>query len=137
MKRTVMGISVIILGLILCITGISLCAVSEKNSQNELNEELRSMVKTQDNKVYSGTYLPYGKNGEAITLTDSEIIFSDGTKENYRLSVWENMPDTNEETGKITYSDYCFLKTSNKNFRYYPTTKEIYIDGTIYALDAI
>ena len=49
----------------------------------------------------------------------------------------KNMPDTNEETGEITYSDYCFLKTPNKNFRYYPGVREIDIDGMIYALSSI
>lgn len=137
MKRIAVGISVIILGVVLCITGISLCAVSERNSRAELDRELRSIAESQNNRIYSGTYIPCGENGEAITLTDDQIIFSDGSKENYRLSVWENMPDTNEKTGKITYSDYCFLKTSNKNFRYYPNTKEIYIDGIFYKYNAI
>ncbi len=137
MKKTVLGIAVMILGIAMCITGITLCAVSAQGNTASVDDDIRAIVNVQENKVYSGTYVACGSTGEKITITDSEIIFSDGSEENYRLSVWKNMPDTNEETGKITYSDYCFLKTSHDNFRYYPNTKEIDIDGTLYALDSI
>ena len=136
MKRTVLGVAVMILGIVMCITGIALCAVSAQGGAS-VNADIKAMVNIQENKVYSGTYTALCGNGEKITITDSEIIFSDGSEESYRLSVWKNMPDTNEETGEITYSDYCFLKTPNKNFRYYPGVREIDIDGMIYALSSI
>lgn len=134
MKRTVLGVAVIILGIVMCITGITLCAVSAQGGDASVNDDIKAIVNIQENKVYSGTYTALCGNGKTITITDSEIIFSDGSEESYRLSVWKNMPDTNEKTGEITYSDYCFLKTSHKNFRYYPDTREIDVDGMFYAL---
>ncbi len=136
MKRTILGIAVMILGAVMCIIGTTLCAVSAQGSDSDADKDIKAIVNVQENKVYSGIYVSL-KNGEKITINDSAIIFSDGSKEDYRLSVWKNMPDTNEETGKITYSDYCFLKTSRDNFRYYPNTKEIDINGTVYSLSSL
>lgn len=133
MKRTVLGIAVMILGMAMCITGIALCAVSAQGGEKSVNDDLKAMVNIQENKIYSGTYTAVN-GGEKIVITDNEILFADGSEKSYRLSVWKNMPDTNEETGKITYSDYCFLKTSDQNFRYYPDKKEIVVDGMFYAL---
>lgn len=137
MKRTILGIAVMILGAVMCIIGTTLCAVSAQTGDSAVDDDIKAIVNVQENKVYSGTYVSLKSGGEQITITDSAIIFSDGSEEDYRLSVWKNMPDTNEETGKITYSDYCFLKTSNDNFRYYPNTKEIDINGTIYSLSSL
>ncbi|MDE6579998.1 MAG: hypothetical protein K2K41_05645 [Ruminiclostridium sp.] len=137
MKRTILGIAVMILGAVMCIIGTTLCAVSAQGSDNGAEEDIKAIVNVQENKVYSGIYVSLKNGGEQITITDDAIIFSDGSEEDYRLSVWKNMPDTNEETGKITYSDYCFLKTSRDNFRYYPNTKEIDINGTVYSLSSL
>lgn len=137
MKRTVLGIAVMILGALMCVTGTVLCAVSAQSGDSSVDRDIKAIVNVQENKVYSGTYVSLKSDGGQITITDSAIIFSDGSEEDYRLSVWKNMPDTNEETGKITYSDYCFLKTSKNNFRYYPNTKEIDINGTVYSLSSL
>ncbi|MBD5080687.1 MAG: hypothetical protein HDT44_02860 [Ruminococcaceae bacterium] len=137
MKRTILGIAVMILGAVMCITGTTLCAVSAQTNDNSVEDDLKAIVNVQENKVYSGIYVSLNNGGEQVTITDDVIIFSDGSEEDYRLSVWKNMPDTNEETGKITYSDYCFLKTSRNNFRYYPNTKEIDINGIVYSLNSL
>ena len=137
MKRTILGIAVMILGAVMCIIGTTLCAVSAQTDDSSVDEDIKAIVNVQENKVYSGIYVSLKNGGEQITITDNAIIFSDGSEEDYRLSVWKNMPDTNEETGKITYSDYCFLKTSGNNFRYYPNTKEIDINGTVYSLNSL
>ncbi|MDE6725459.1 MAG: hypothetical protein K2J79_07630 [Ruminiclostridium sp.] len=137
MKRTILGIAVMILGAVMCIIGTTLCAVSAQGSDTKAEEDIKAIVNVQENKVYSGIYVSLKNGGEQITITDDAIIFSDGSEEDYRLSVWKNMPDTNEETGKITYSDYCFLKTSRDNFRYYPNTKEIDINGTVFSLSSL
>lgn len=137
MKRTILGIAVMILGAVMCIIGTTLCAVSAQTGDSSVDEDIKAIVNVQENKVYSGIYVSLKNGGEQITITDDAIIFSDGSEEDYRLSVWKNMPDTNEETGKITYSDYCFLKTSRNNFRYYPNTKEIDINGTVYSLNSL
>lgn len=133
MKRTILGIAIMFLGALMCIAGTTLFSLSARESMQGYSDKSEKPVAVpQENKVYCGTY-SYG-NSDNITITDSSIIFPDGTKEDYRLSVWKNMPDTDEKTGEITYSDYCFLKTSENSFRYYPLTKEIDIDGRLYKI---
>ncbi len=137
-KRTVVGVLIMAIGLAMCITAATLFAVSAQGASEESVSGSQSSIimKTNaDNKVYTGEYYMDGdKNADKITISDKNVTLPDGKVIDYTFSVWKNMTQTNEATGQITYYDYCFLKTSQENMRYFPTEKEIEIDGRVYKL---
>lgn len=137
-KRTVIGILIMAIGLVMCITAATLFAVS---AQGETGESMGSpqssvIVKTnEDNRVYTGEYYMDGDtSADKIIISDKSVTLSDGRVIDYTFSVWKNMTQTNEATGQITYYDYCFLKTSDENMRYFPSEKEIEVDGRVYKM---
>ena len=119
------------IGMALLIIGTTLFTVS---AQSGGAEEVYEAIE-QENCVYPGEYY---KNGDGVqdmvTITDGEIIFADGTAAGYVLTVWKNIPETDEESGRITYRDYCFLKSGDEKFSYDPLTKEVIIDGVAYRM---
>ena len=131
MKRTVFGIFLMAVGMALLITGTTLFTVSAQSG----GEEKAPEAVQQENRVYVGEYY---KNGDGtldkVTISDSEIIFGDGTAAGYFLNVWKNMPETDEESGRITYKDYCFLKLGEDKLSYDPLAKEVIIDGVVYRM---
>lgn len=137
-KRTVIGILIMAIGLAMCITAATLFAVSAQGASEESMSGPQSSIimKTNaENKVYTGEYYMDGdKNADKIIISDKKVTLSDGTAVDYTFSVWKNMTQTNEATGQITYYDYCFLKTSVENMRYFPTEKEVEIGGRVYKL---
>lgn len=131
MKRTVFGIFLMAVGMALLITGTTLFSVSAQGGEAD---EAFEAIK-QENRVYLGEYYKNGdKKLDKVTVSDGEITFADGTKAEYTLNVWKDMPETDEESGKITYKDYCFLKLGKKRLSYDPTEKEVVIDGTAYRM---
>lgn len=132
MKRTVLGIFIMALGMALLITGTTLFSVSAQGG-GDTDEAYESIE--QDNCVYLGEYYKNGdKKLDKVTVSDDEITFSDGTTAEYTLNVWKDMPETDEESGKITYKDYCFLKLGKERLSYDPMEREVVIDGTTYRM---
>lgn len=138
MKRTAIGILIMAIGMVMCITAATLFAVSAQDKPvNGIDSPDSSVVKktSADNKVFTGDYYMNGdKESLKITISDKNITLYDGTVIDYTFSVWKDMTQTNEATGQITYYDYCFLKTSDENMRYFPSEKEIEVDGRVYKL---
>ena len=131
MKRTVFGIFLMTVGMALLITGTTLFSVSAQSGEPQ---EPDGMIE-QDNRVYVGEYYKNGdKKLDKVTVSDSEITFSDGTTAEYTLNVWKDMPETDEESGKITYKDYCFLKLGDGKLSYDPLAKEVVIEGIAYRM---
>ncbi len=132
MKRNIFGVMLMIIGAVMCITATTLFAVSAQDSPGNAVTNDNSQ---QENKVYTGEYYLDGDSSATkITISDNDIILPDGTVMRYTLSVWKDMPITNEETGQITYYDYCFLKTSTEKLRYFPAEKEVEIEGRVYKM---
>lgn len=134
-KRTVIGIMVMAIGLVMCITAATLFAVSVQGESVDSPQSSVIMKTNEDNRVYTGEYFMDGdKSADKIVISDKNVTLSDGTVIDYTFSVWKNMTQTNEATGQITYYDYCFLKTTDENMRYFPSEKEIEVYGRVYKL---
>ena len=133
MKRTVFGIFIMAVGMALLITGTTLFSVSAQSGEPQEPD----VIIEQDNRVYTGEYYKNGdKKLDKVTVSDSEIIFADGTKAEYILNVWKDIPQTDEASGKITYKDYCFLKLDlgREKLSYDPLEKEVVIEGITYRM---
>lgn len=131
MKRTVFGIFIMAVGMALLITGTTLFSVSAQSGEPQEPD----VIIEQDNRVYAGEYYKNGdKKLDKVTVSDSEIIFADGTTAEYILNVWKDIPETDEESGKITYKDYCFLKLGEEKLSYDPLEKEVVINGISYKM---
>lgn len=132
MKRTVFGAFIIAMGMAMLITGTALFTVS---AQNGGDTDAEYGDTEQENRVYLGEYYKNGdKKLDKVTVSDSEITFADGTTAKYTLNVWKDMPETDEESGKITYKDYCFLKLGKEKLSYDPLEREVTIDGITYRM---
>lgn len=136
MKRTVFGVFLMAVGMALLITGTTLFTVSAQSGNNEEYEEYKEYEPIrQENCVYVGEYYKDGDiTLDKVTISDSEIILADGTAAEYTLSVWKNMPETDERSGRITYKDYCFLKLAEGKLSYDPLEKEVVIEGIAYRM---
>ena len=133
MKRTVFGIFLMAIGMAMLITGTTLFSVSAQSGEPQEPDGMTE----QDNRVYAGEYYKNGdKKLDKVTVSDSEITFADGTKAEYILNVWKDIPETDEESGKITYKDYCFLKLvlGSEKLSYDPLEKEVVIEGITYRM---
>ena len=133
MKRTVFGVFLMAVGMALLITGTTLFTVSARSGTDEEYKEYEATK--QENCVYAGEYYKDGDiTQDKVTISDSEIILADGTAAEYTLSVWKNMPETDEGSGRITYKDYCFLKLAEGKLSYDPLEKEVVIEGITYRM---
>lgn len=131
MKRTIFGVFLMAVGMTLLIVGTTLFTVSARSG----GEDMAFETVEQENRVYVGEYYRGGDNKlDKVTISDSEITFTDGTVAEYILSVWKDMPETDEESGKITYRDYCFLKLGADKLSYDPLEKEVIIEGISYKM---
>ena len=131
MKRTVFGIFIMAVGMALLITGTTLFTVSARDGEEPQAPE----AVEQENCVYVGEYYKNGDiTSDKVTVSDTDITFADGTVLEYSFSVWKDMPETDEGSGKITYRDYCFLKLTDGRLSYDPLAKEVTIDNTVYSL---
>lgn len=132
MKRTVFGIFLMAVGMAMLILGTTLFSVSAQGG-DEAEEAFEATE--QENRVYLGEYYKNGdKKLDKVTVSDGEITFADGTTAEYTLNVWKDIPETDEESGKITYKDYCFLKLGKEKLSYDPLEREVVIDGTTYRM---
>ena len=131
MKRTIFGVFLMSVGMALLIIGTTLFTVSaQSSSADEAFEAIK-----QENRVYVGEYYRGGDSTQdKVTISDSDITFTDGTVAEYILSVWKNIPETDEESGKITYKDYCFLKLGADKLSYDPLEREVIIEGIAYKM---
>ena len=131
MKRTIFGIFLMAVGMAMLIIGTTLFTVSAQSGGADAVYE----VTKQENRVYTGEYYKNGdETQDMVTISDGEITFADGTAAEYVLNIWKNIPETDEESGRITYKDYCFLKLGDEKLSYDPSTKEIIIDGIAYRM---
>ncbi len=136
MKRTVFGAMLMVFGALMLVTATTLFAVSAQgNDEYAASSAAVTETAKTESKVYAGNYYLNGDTEkDLITLTENEIIFSDGTAEKYAFTVWKDMPETDEASGYINYVDYCFLKIGNEKISYDPAAKEIIFDNVVYGM---
>lgn len=135
MKRTVLGVLLMIIGTTMFVTATTLFAVSAQESDAAESTSAAIEERVHDNTVYTGQYYLDGDTSkESITVSDTDLTFADGTVKDYTLSVWKDMPVTDEQSGKITYVDYCFLKMGKDKISYDPAEKEIVFGNMVYRL---
>ena len=131
MKRTIFGVFLMAVGMTLLIVGTTLFTVSARSG----GEDIAFETVEQENRVYVGEYYRGGDSGlDKVTISESEITFTDGTVAEYILNVWKNIPETDEASGKITYKDYCFLKLGADKLSYDPLEREVIIEGIAYKM---
>ena len=131
MKRTVFGIFIMAVGMALLITGTTLFTVSAQGGEEPQAPE----AVQQENCVYVGEYYKNGDiTSDKVIVSDTDITLADGTVLEYTFSVWKDMPETDEGSGKITYRDYCFLKLADEKLSYDPLEKEVTVDGNTYKM---
>ena len=136
MKRTVFGAMLMVFGALMFVTATTLFAVSAQgNDEYAASSAVVTETAKTESKVQAGNYYLNGDTEkDLITLTENEIIFSDGTAEKYAFTVWKDMPETDEASGYINYVDYCFLKIGNEKISYDPAAKEIIFDNVVYGM---
>ncbi len=136
MKRTVFGAMLMVFGALMFVTATTLFAVSAQgNDEYAASSAAVTETAKTESKVYAGNYYLNGDTEkDLITLTENEIIFSDGTAEKYVFTVWKDMPETDEASGYINYVDYCFLKIGNEKISSDPAAKEIIFDNVVYGM---
>lgn len=135
MKRTVLGVLLMIIGTTMFVTATTLFAVSAQEPDAAESTSAAIEERVHDNTVYTGEYYLDGDTSkESITVSDTALTFADGTVKDYTLSVWKDMPVTDEQSGKITYVDYCFLKMGKEKISYDPAAKEIVFGNMVYRL---
>lgn len=135
MKRTVFGVILMVIGALMFVTATALFAVSAQVNDAPVSDSAAVQQETVENKVYTGDYYLNGDvSKDCVSVSDSTLTFSDGTVEEYSLSVWKNMPETDEKSGFISYVDYCFLKIGADKVSYNPAEKEIDFNGLVYRL---
>ncbi len=136
MKRTVFGAMLMVFGALMFVAATTLFAVSAQgNDEYAASSAAVTETAKTESKVYAGNYYLNGDTEkDLITLTENEIIFSDGTSEKYAFTVWKDMPETDEASGYINYVDYCFLKIGNEKISYDPAAKEIIFDNVVYGM---
>lgn len=135
MKRTVFGIMLMVFGALMFVTATTLFAVSAQGNDEYVSTSAVTEAPKPENKVYEGNYYLDGDTEkDFIALTESEIVFSDGTSEKYLFTVWKDMPETDEASGYINYVDYCFLKIGKEKLSYDPAAKEIIFDNAVYRM---
>lgn len=137
MKKKIFGIVTSIIAVALVTGGTVLFAVSAQNERkNELIiTEVTEEADDVEEKIYSGNYYKNGDvDAEKIILSENEIVYSDGTKEECFLSVWKDMPETDEQSGEITYKNYCFVRVGKEKYSYDPALGELLVDGNVYKL---
>lgn len=136
MKRTIFGVMLMLFGAVMFVAATTLFAVSAQSSDEYFSGTAAvAEAEKAESKVYTGEYYLNGDTEkDCISLSDSSITFSDGTVRDYTLSVWKNMPETDEKSGRINYVDYCFLKIGSDKISYDPAAKEILFDGAVYAM---
>ncbi len=125
-----------VFGALMFVTATTLFAVSAQgNDEYAASSAAVTETAKTESKVYAGNYYLNGDTEkDLITLTENEIIFSDGTAEKYAFTVWKDMPETDEASGYINYVDYCFLKIGNEKISYDPAAKEIIFDNVVYGM---
>ena len=125
-----------VFGALMFVTATTLFAVSAQgNDEYAASSAVVTETAKTESKVYAGNYYLNGDTEkDLITLTENEIIFSDGTAEKYAFTVWKDMPETDEASGYINYVDYCFLKIGNEKISYDPAAKEIIFDNVVYGM---
>ena len=136
MKRTVFGVMLMVFGALMFVAATTLFAVSAQGNDEYVSSSaaVTEAAKT-ESKVYTGNYdLNGDTEKDLITLTENEIVYSDGTAEKYAFIVWKDMPETDEASGYINYVDYCFLKIGNEKISYDPAAKEIIFDNAVYGM---
>lgn len=125
MKRKVFGILIMIVGCAMIAVGTAFfaeAAVEEAPAgRNDASEE----------KVAEGDYV--SDTGAVISVCGGKIVI-DGVSEEYSLSVWRNLPVTDEDTGKITYVNYYYIRTSGAQYTYDPSGGIITAAQTAYKL---
>lgn len=137
MKSTIFGVMLMVLGAVMFIAASTLFAVSAHSNDDYVSDTaaLTQSREPVENKVYTGEYYLNGdEEKESISVSDSSLTFADGTVQDYTLSVWKNMPETDEQSGHITYVDYCFLKIGGEKISYDPAEKEIVLGDMVYRL---
>ena len=97
-----------IVGFVGVAIGISFISVAaDEQEVPVVSEEQTSELKT---GVY---YLNGDKSAEYIEIFDDEtLVLNGGERQSYKFKIWENMTETDEETGKITVKNLYFLGTN-------------------------
>lgn len=137
MKRTIFGVMLMIFGAVMFVAATTLFAVSAQSSDEYFSETaaVSEAEEKVESKVYAGEYYLNGdKEKDCVSLTEDSITFSDGTVKDYTLSVWKDMPETDEKSGYIKYVDYCFLKIGGDKVSYDPAAKAILFDDGVYRM---
>ena len=77
-------------------------------------EEIPAAVVQQETELKTGVYYLNGdeKGGYIEIFDDETFVLSGNERQSYKLKVWKNMTETDEETGRITVKDLYFLGTN-------------------------
>lgn len=117
-------------GILIMIVGCAMIAVSTALIAEATNGDSSAKSETSPQaSVSEGVYL--SADGAEIEISGEKILI-DGKAYTFSLSVWRNIPITDEKTGKITYENYYYIRTNNSQFTYEPSANTINAFGISY-----
>ena len=108
MKMRIFGVFLMIVGFVGVAIGISFISVAADE------QEVPAVSEEQTGELKTGVYYLNGdKSAEYIEIFDDEtLVLNCGERQSYKFKIWENMTETDEETGKITVKNLYFLGTN-------------------------
>lgn len=104
----IFGVFLMIVGFVGVAIGISFMSGADSE------EEIPAAVVQQETELKTGVYYLNGdeKGGYIEIFDDETFVLSGNERQSYKLKVWKNMTETDEETGRITVKDLYFLGTN-------------------------
>ena len=134
----IFGVFLMIVGFVGVAIGISFMSGADST------EEIPAAEIQQEAELKTGVYYLNGdESGAYIEIFDDEtFVLSGNERQAYKLKVWKNMTETDEETGRITVKDLYFLGTNlnggtsfSDNIRVRFENNSLEYDNNIYFLN--
>lgn len=131
MKQNIIGFTLIFIGLAMFCISTALVVAAGENEHGEVDT---SDVVDEESVSLVGTYYSEGDNAEDYVeiLDDNTIQKAGDEPQTYSLSIWRDIPITDEQTGKITLTDRYFLCLGNNQIPYDKEKQSFVLDGQEY-----
>ena len=125
MKRKILGIFVMTIGLVMVATGTALMSAAASNSNQPVAQQ------TARTPVITGTY--YSDDGACIKVLDQELLQMSGSEiQTYELNIWKDIPETDEATGNIHLKNYYYLQLEQSRIKFIPERQALELNGQVY-----
>ncbi|MCM1334075.1 MAG: hypothetical protein NC084_08085 [Bacteroides sp.] len=135
MKTKMLGFIMILIGAAVIASGISVMSGASEGG------ETATVYEAVDVELKPGRYYLNGnpERGCIEIYDDRTFALTGYERQEYRFREWSDIAETNEETGRITLTDYYFLGTNldggtqfTEKIRFYPESDSLAYNGDYY-----